>query len=113
VKELRTRADEFLAEKAAALKAEIKELGVQDDLKEFADIDDDILVEMAKQGVKSLDDLADLSSDEFLEMFPDIGLTHEQADDLIMQARAHWFEDEEAENDNGESDEAAKEAASS
>ncbi len=100
VDELRQRAEEVIEEQKAELKEEIKALGVQDDLKEFADIDDDILVEMAKKGVKSLDDLADLSSDEFLEMFPDIGLTHEQADDLIMQARAHWFEDEEPENDN-------------
>jgi N utilization substance protein A len=44
--------------------------------------------------VKSLDDLADLSGDELLEYAPEGALTLEQANEIIMAARAHWFEDE-------------------
>ncbi|CFO08156.1 transcription elongation factor NusA [Bordetella pertussis] len=37
------------------------------------------------------DDLAELSTDELAEI---AGLQEEEASDLIMRARAHWFDEE-------------------
>ena len=37
------------------------------------------------------DDLAELAVDELVEA---VGISEEQARDLIMKARAHWFESE-------------------
>jgi N utilization substance protein A len=54
-----------------------------------------MLVALGENGVKSRDDLADLSSDELinkndglLRSFP---LTEQDANSIIMAARAHWF----------------------
>ncbi|HYN37774.1 MAG TPA: transcription termination/antitermination protein NusA, partial [Rhodospirillales bacterium] len=53
-----------------------------------------ILAALGEHGVKSLDDLADLAGDELLEYAPDGALTLDQANEIIMAARAHWFEGE-------------------
>ena len=45
---------------------------------------------LAKQGVSTMEDLAELSVDEMAEIE---GLTEEKAGELIMQARAPWFEE--------------------
>ena len=44
--------------------------------------------------IETLDDFADLSADELIEILPDHGLTPLKADRLIMEARAHWFVEE-------------------
>jgi len=45
----------------------------------------------------TLDDLADLASDELLELVGGDLMDEEQANAVIMAARAHWFGDEVAE----------------
>jgi N utilization substance protein A len=55
-----------------------------------------MLVALGEKGVKSRDDLADLASDELLEILPAKSLGEEQANAIIMAARAHWFEGEDA-----------------
>jgi N utilization substance protein A len=44
--------------------------------------------------VKTLDDLADLAGDELVEIVGPDALTEEAANEIIMAARAHWFEEE-------------------
>ena len=51
-------------------------------------------LQLVEQDVKKLDDFADLSSDEFVEMVPKSNLSSEQVDALIMKAREHWFDGE-------------------
>jgi N utilization substance protein A len=50
---------------------------------------------LGENEIKTLDDLADLASDELIELLGDLAPSHEEADAIIMAARAHWFEDEE------------------
>jgi N utilization substance protein A len=52
------------------------------------------LITLGEKGVKTLDDLADLAGDELVEMLGAEALTEEQANEVIMAARAHWFEGE-------------------
>ena len=44
--------------------------------------------------IKSLNDLADLSSDELKEILGNNEMSLEDANKVIMAARAHWFEKE-------------------
>jgi len=53
---------------------------------------------LGEAGIKTLDDFADLSSDELIAredgVLREFGLSAEDANTLIMAARAHWFDDE-------------------
>jgi N utilization substance protein A len=51
---------------------------------------------LGEKDVKTLDDLADLASDELIEIVGPEAIDEETANNIIMSARAHWFEDEQA-----------------
>jgi len=46
---------------------------------------------LAATGIKSIDDLADLATDELLDIIGADNMPREIADQIIMAARAHWF----------------------
>ncbi len=92
--ELRQRARDYLEGQVEEMTNKLKEMGVTDDLLEFEPLSFDLLKLIAPKGIKTLDDLADLAADEFAELAPKSGLDEDQINELIMQARAHWFEDE-------------------
>ena len=52
------------------------------------------LVKLGEKDIKSLDDLADLSGDELVEILGETNITEEDANALIMNAREHWFANE-------------------
>lgn len=108
--ELRERARGYIEQRDAELSKRCAELGVSDEIAALDGITPQIMVAIGEGGVKSLDDLADLASDELLEMLPAGTMNMAQANDVIMAARAHWFpEDEEAPGDeSGEADAEAK-----
>ncbi len=97
--ELQRRAQTFIQERDERLEAERLELGVSDDIAGIEVFDKQALVLLGKGGVKTVEDLADLASDELREMLPDLELSEEQANEIIMAARraAGWFGDEEEE----------------
>ena len=100
--ELRARARSYLETREEELNKKRQELGVADDLFEVEGVTAEMAVTLGEQGVKTRDDLADLAGDELIEMLPLVKLTMDQANDIIMAARAHWFADEEGEADAGE-----------
>ena len=51
-----------------------------------------MLVALGEKGVKTLDDLADLASDELIEIVGADSMDEETANEVIMAARAHWFD---------------------
>jgi N utilization substance protein A len=81
-----------------------------------------MLVTLGKAGIKTLDDLADLATDELIQkkradqrrrqndrgdrgdrggeennkggVLAEYGLSEDQGNEIIMAARAHWFTDE-------------------
>jgi N utilization substance protein A len=55
-----------------------------------------MLVALGEKGVKTLDDLADLASDELREIVGESAMDAETANAIIMKAREHWFPAEEA-----------------
>ena len=52
-------------------------------------MDTDIASKLAANGITTRDALADLAGDELVEL---TGMDAAKAQDLIMKARAHWFE---------------------
>ena len=99
--ELQARARNALERRDREYEERRLELGVADDLAELEGLTPGILVALGEKGVKTLDDFADLAGDELLELLgtSDKGgaaLDLEAANAMIMQARAHWFEDEAA-----------------
>lgn len=102
--ELMARANDYLANRERALDERRREMGVADDLVALGVFPLQTLVELAEKGIKTLDDLADLSGDELIEMLGgDEPLEEAEANEIIMAARAHWF---------GEGESSVDEAAS-
>ena len=100
-------------------------IGVDDELATMPHLTEQMLVVLCKAGIKTLDDLADLATDELIAkkreaprrrqppadgpplrrpqrtedkggVLGEFGLSEEQGNEIIMAARAHWFEDEPA-----------------
>ena len=69
---------------------------VSDELAAIDGVTPAMMVKLGEAGVKSLDDLADLASDELIEIVGADALDGESANAVIMAARAHWFEGEAA-----------------
>jgi N utilization substance protein A len=113
--ELQSRAGEALERREEAARTERRELGVEDALAEIPHLTEAMLVVLGKAGIKTLDDLADLATDELIAkkrsdnrrgpprseraedkggVLGEYGLSEEQGNEIIMAARAHWFDDE-------------------
>ncbi|MBS7670295.1 transcription termination factor NusA [Croceicoccus gelatinilyticus] len=121
--ELQSRAVEALERREATYREARLELGVEDALADIPHLTEEMLVVLGKGGIKTLDDLADLATDELIAkkreaprrrnntdgpplkrnvregdkggVLGEFGLSEEQGNEIIMAARAHWFEDEE------------------
>ena len=95
--ELRNRARDHLDSKAAELEEARQELGLDDAMLAIEGITDERGVKLGEQGIKTRDDLADLAADELIELLgPDLAPDTEDANTIIMAARAHWFGDDDA-----------------
>lgn len=82
------------------------ELGISSDILDLDGVTASMLAPLAEAGVKTLDDFADLAGDELMEIVKDPDLTNEQANSMIMAARAHWFADEDKVLDQKEPEQA-------
>jgi N utilization substance protein A len=120
--ELQSRAAEALERREAANREERRALGVEDALADIPYLTEAMLVTLGKAGIKTLDDLADLATDELVQkkraeprrrnedaprrsegraedkggVLAEYGLSEEQGNEIIMAARAHWFDEEPA-----------------
>ena len=93
--ELIRRAEEFMQRRDNELEEKRVALGVSDDVASFPEFTLQALVALGEKGIKTLDDLADLASDELIEIVGS-GIDEEAANDIIMRARAHWFAEEDS-----------------
>ncbi len=92
--ELQRRAEASLAKQAGELEEKRLTLGVSDEIAAIEALSAKDLIALGEKGVKSLDDLADLAGDELVEIVGAEALSEEAANEIIMAARAHWFEEE-------------------
>lgn len=102
--ELMTRANDYLIGREQEFDERRKELGVSDDLVALEAFPLKVLVELGEKGIKTLDDLADLSGDELVELLGSDVVSEEDANEIIMAARAHWFDEDSSSETSAEGD---------
>lgn len=90
--ELKTRATKFLKVREEILKSRCASLGISKDIMEMDGLSLEIKEKLGQNNIKTLDDLGDLASDELIDIVGKSSLSEEVANQIIMKARAHWFE---------------------
>tara|TARA_A100001388_G_scaffold158574_1_gene118282 strand:- start:178 stop:1716 length:1539 start_codon:yes stop_codon:yes gene_type:complete len=90
--ELKERAANHLKKIYQENLTKLKSLGLDEYLLKNKLLNQSQLLVLAEHGIKTRDDLADLSSEELVENLKDITFNSEQADKIIMEAREHWFD---------------------
>src|SRR3989344_6003204 len=93
VDELRNRARDLLLTRAIAQEEKISLAEPAKDLLEMQGMDENTAHLLASHGIKTMEELAEQAVDDLLEIE---GMTEERARELIMTARAPWFEDKQA-----------------
>ncbi len=106
-KELLDRANEFYKKDQEEISKKIKELGLENNLINHEGLTPGMLVTLGEQKILTLNDFADLASDELTGSYDivkgervkvrgyleDFALSKKEADDLIMSAREKVFKD--------------------
>ena len=85
--ELQNRAKAYLVKIEQDYKDEGHKLGMSDDLLNFDFIKRPIIMKLGNAGIKSLEDLADLASDELIEILGEDTMSPRLAGRVIMKAR--------------------------
>jgi len=93
VEELRNRAKDVLLTKAIASEELLGDDKPADDLLNMEGMDEQLAHKMAAKGIITMEDLAEQSVDEIVDID---GLDDERAAQLIMKAREPWFAEEES-----------------
>lgn len=85
--ELQTRAKTYLTKLEQDYKEEGHKLGMKDDLLNFDFIKRPIIMKLGHSGIRSLADLADLATDELVEMLGEDNMSERLASRVVMKAR--------------------------
>ena len=91
VDELRSRARDVLLTQAIVQEEKIDEVEPAEDLLSLDGMNKGLAYQLASNGIVTREDLAELATDDLLEINE---MEEEAAAELIMKARAHWFEEE-------------------
>lgn len=91
VSELRARARDVLITKAIVSEEVLDQAVPAEDLLSLEGMDKEIAFELASRGIISREDLAEQAVDDIIDIS---ALEPERAAEIIMAARAHWFEAE-------------------
>lgn len=92
--ELKSRADDFIQSQAQEFEKRSQELGMDKGLKNISGLTHEMLIQLGENGIKTVNDLGDLAGDELQELLGKYTITETQANAIIMEARAGWFNDE-------------------
>ena len=91
VEELRTRAKNILMTMELANQEELGDTEPAEDLLNMDGMDTRLAYQLAGMGIVTMENLAEQAIDDLIDIE---GMTEEQAGELIMKARAPWFEEE-------------------
>jgi transcription termination/antitermination protein NusA len=97
--ELQERARSSLEQRDRRYEERRRELGVSDELALLEPLTPGMLVALGENNITTLDDFAGLAGDELVELLAGsekvgVNLELEEANALIMRARAHWYPDD-------------------
>ena len=93
VEELRARAKDVLLTKAIASEEKLDASEPAEDLLNMDGMEKQLAYKLAGMGIRTMEDLAEQSVDELIEIE---GMTEQKAGEIILAARAPWFENEES-----------------
>jgi len=97
--ELSERAKSYMKIENERVESSLKKLKVSDDLYNFDKLSKQNILVLAENEIKTLDDLAELDSEELYNILgKEVFLNEEAAGSVIMSAREHWFSDENLNN---------------
>ena len=112
---LQQRAADYLEARDAEFDEQRSELGVTEELAALEGLTPGMLVTLGENGIKELDDFAELATDELVDpgdgLLQEFNLDEETASAMIMAARAHWFQDEDQPEAAASDDDAGAAAA--
>ena len=96
--ELSERAKNFVKVETERVENELKKLKVKEDLYDFSELSKSNILTLAENNIKTLDDLAELDSEELYNLLGDkVFINEDDAGSVIMKARQHWFTEDKVE----------------
>jgi N utilization substance protein A len=97
--ELSERAKNFVKIENKRTDNALKELKVKDDLYNFSELNKSNILTLAENNIKTLDELAELDSEELFGILGDkVFINEDDAGSVIMKARQHWFTENEVDD---------------
>ena len=84
---LKERAQKYIDEANSDFNKQMKSLGVEDDLLDLLDLPKDKIIKLAESGIKTLEDLVEVTPKEFNDILPNSGLANDQIRSLIDLAK--------------------------
>tara|TARA_Y100000590_G_scaffold401053_1_gene485655 strand:- start:6071 stop:7606 length:1536 start_codon:yes stop_codon:yes gene_type:complete len=94
IKDLKERAKQNIIKKAEELEKKKLELNLSKDFDNFKKLNIYDLIKLGENNIKTMDDLANLSSTELLEILDTNNLKKIDADEIIMKSRESWFKED-------------------
>ncbi len=93
--ELKERAQNYVKLENENVEKKLKSSGVDNKLYEFGHLSKSDILTLVENNIKTLDDLADLDSEELYTLLGKKVFNNEnEAGEVIMEARKHWFEED-------------------
>ena len=93
--ELKERAQNYVKLENENVEKKLKASGVETKLYEFNHLSKSDILKLVENNIKTLDDLADLDSEELYTLLGKKVFNNEnEAGEVIMEARKHWFEED-------------------
>ncbi|WP_395476308.1 transcription termination factor NusA [Rickettsia endosymbiont of Pantilius tunicatus] len=87
--EIRNRAINYVNLKNEKIVKELEELGVEQELIDILEIHPELILKFAEYGIKTIEDLGEMSANEFKNLAPNSNITDENIKLLIKTAKQH------------------------
>ena len=93
--ELKERAQNYVKLENENVEEKLKSSGIESKLYEFSHLSKSDILTLVENDIKTLDGLADLDSEELFTLLGKKAFNNEnEAGEVIMEARKHWFEED-------------------
>jgi N utilization substance protein A len=93
--ELKERAQNYVKLENENVEKKLKSSGIDSKLYEFSHLSKFDILTLVENDIKTLDDLADLDSEElFILLGKKVFNNESEAGEIIMEARKHWFDED-------------------
>ncbi|MCL2567014.1 MAG: transcription termination factor NusA [Alphaproteobacteria bacterium] len=92
ITELKSRAKDFIKERDKEYIQQMNDLAIAEELRNFEGLSKEMILALGREGVKTVNDLAELSTYDLLDILPRGSLDFKKAEAIIVLARKSWEE---------------------